>query len=137
MSELSRDKVTKISFAIEVFGKERTMGDSLKFDIDAVEFQVIENPEVVSGWKPAENRIIFSTSGYRPESEKTAIIRVKNNGGKFQLVDYTTSQVVYEGKIRPVKTCTGDFETIDFTDFKREGQYQIRVGDVTHKAILY
>ena len=62
MSELARDKVTKISFAIEVFGKERTMGDSLKFDIDAVELQTIENPEVVSGWKPAENRIIFSTS---------------------------------------------------------------------------
>jgi hypothetical protein len=28
MSELARDKVTKISFAIEVFGKEQTMGDS-------------------------------------------------------------------------------------------------------------
>jgi hypothetical protein len=131
MSELARDKVTKLSFAIEVFGRERTMGDSLKFDIDAVELQTIENPEVVSGWKPAENRIIFSTTGYRPESEKTAIVRVKNNGGKFQLIDYTTSQVAYQGKISQVKTYTGDFETIDFTDFKREGQYMIRIGDVT------
>jgi hypothetical protein len=130
LSELSRDKVTKLSFGIEVFGKERTMGDSLKFDIDAVKLQVIENPEVVSGWQPAENRIIFSTSGYRPESEKTAIIRIKNHGGKYQLVDYTTSQVAYEGQIRQVKTRTGDFETLDFTDFKREGQYQIRVGDI-------
>ena len=52
MSELARDKVTKISFAIEVFGKERTMGDSLKFDIDAVSLQTVENPEVVSGWMP-------------------------------------------------------------------------------------
>ena len=133
MSELARDKVTKISFAIEVFGRERTMGDSLKFDIDAVELQTIENPEVVSGWKPAENRIIFSTTGYRPESEKTAIIRVKNSGGKFQLVDYTTSQVAYEGKTAQVKSYTGDFETIDFTDFKKEGQYMIRVGEVTSK----
>ena len=62
MPELARDKVTKISFAIEVFGKEQTMGDSLKFDIDAVELQIVENPEVVSGWKPAENRIIYSTT---------------------------------------------------------------------------
>ncbi len=131
MSELARDKVTKISFAIEVFGRERTMGDSLRFDIDAVELQTIENPEVVSGWKPAENRIIFSTSGYRPESEKTAIIRVKNSNGKFQLVDYTTSQVAYEGNTSQVKTYTGEFETIDFTGFKREGQYMIRVGGVT------
>jgi hypothetical protein len=133
MSELARDKVTKLSFAIEVFGKELTMGDSLKFDIDAVELQVVENPEVAKGWKPAENRIIFSTTGYRPESEKTAIVQVKNNTGKFQLIDYTTSQVVYEGKITPANTSIGDFETIDFTEFKREGQYQIRVGDVITK----
>lgn len=133
MSELARDKVTKLSFAIEVFGKERTMGDSLKFDIDAVELQTVENPEVVSGWKPAENRIIYSTTGYRNNSEKSAIVRVKNNDGKFRLVDYTTSQVAYEGEINKTKTHLGDFETIDFTDFKKEGQYEIRVGDVTTK----
>ncbi|HUX97307.1 MAG TPA: glycoside hydrolase family 9 protein [Bacteroidales bacterium] len=131
MTELARDKVTKLKFAIEVFGKERTMGDSLKFDIDAVELQVVENPEVVSGWKPATNRIIFSTSGYRPESEKTAIVNVAGNKGMFQLIDYTTSQVVYEGKITPSKTRTGDFETIDFSDFMKEGQFMIRVGNVT------
>ena len=34
MSELARDKVTGISFAIEVFGKELAMGDFLQFDID-------------------------------------------------------------------------------------------------------
>jgi hypothetical protein len=131
MSELARDKVTKLSFAIEVFGRELTMGDSLKFDIDDVELQVVENPEAVSGWKPADNRIILSTSGYRPESQKSAIVQVKSHDGLFRLVDYTTSQVAYEGKINKEKTYTGDFETIDFTDFRREGQYQIRVGNVT------
>lgn len=133
MTELPRDKVTKISFAIEVFGKELIMGDSLKFDIDAVELQTIENPEVVSGWKPAENRIIYSTSGYRPESEKAAMVQVNHNNGKFQLIDYSTSQVVYEGKINKEKTRIGEFETIDFTDFKKSGQYMIRVGDVTSR----
>lgn len=53
MSGLARDKVTKISFAIEVFGKECTMGDSLCFDVDAVELQKIENQETVKGWMPA------------------------------------------------------------------------------------
>lgn len=56
MSELARDKVTKLSFAIEVFGKERTMGDSLQFDISKVELQVVDQPEVVSGWKPAQKQ---------------------------------------------------------------------------------
>jgi hypothetical protein len=133
MTELPRDKVTRLSFAIEVFGKELTMGDSLKFDIDAVELQVIENPEVVSGWKPAENRIIYSTTGYRADSEKSAIVRVTKHNGKFQLVDYSTSQTAYEGKVNTSKGFIGDFETIDFTDFRKEGQYIIRVGDISSK----
>jgi hypothetical protein len=133
MSELARDKVTKISFAIEVFGKERTMGDSLKFDIDAVSLQTIEHPEVVKGWVPAENRIIYSTTGYGVESEKTAIVRVNNHNGKFQLVDHVTNGVVYEGSINSKKTTIGAFETINFSDFKKEGQYYIRIGAITCK----
>jgi len=133
MSELARDKVTKISFAIEVFGKERTMGDSLKFDIDAVSLQTVENPEVVSGWMPAEDRIIYSTTGYGMESEKSAIVHVKNNNGKFQLIDNISNGVVYDENINSKKTNIGSFETIDFSDFKSEGQYFIRVGDVTTK----
>lgn len=133
MSELPRDKVTKLSFAIEIFGKERTMGDSLKFDIDDVSLQKIENPEVVSGWTPASNRIIYSTTGYGVESVKSAIVNVKNNDGKFQLIDATNNHVVYNGKINAQKTGIGNFETIDFSDFKKEGQYIIRVGDVSTK----
>jgi hypothetical protein len=133
MSELARDKVTKLSFAIEVFGKERTMGDSLKFDIDAVSLQTVENPEVVSGWMPAQNRIIYSTTGYGVESEKSAIVNVKDNNGKFQLVNNKTKAVAYQGNINSKKTNIGTFETIDFSNFKKEGQYFIRVGDVTTK----
>ncbi|MCE4565182.1 glycoside hydrolase family 9 protein [Maribellus sp. CM-23] len=129
MTELPRDKVTKLSFAIEVFGKERTMGDSLKFDIDAVALETVENPEVVSGWQPAPNRIIFSTTGYRPDSKKKAITTVHNNNGRFQLVDNQTSGVVYEGDIQKEKTKTGNFETLDFSDFKQTGRYFIRIGN--------
>lgn len=133
MSELARDKVTKLSFAIEVFGKERTMGDSLKFDIDAVSLQTVDNPEVVSGWMPAENRIIYSTSGYGVESDKSAVVRVASHNGRFQLVDNVSNGVVYEGKVDSKKTAIGNFETIDFSNFKKEGQYYLRVGNVTSK----
>lgn len=132
MSELPRDKVTKISFAIEVFGKERTMGDSLKFDIDAVTLETVENPEVVSGWMPAQNRIIYSTTGYGVESVKSAIMG-NNLKGKFQLVDQSTNKVAYEGNIKASKTNTGSFGTIDFSDFKKEGQYFLRVENITSK----
>lgn len=115
---------------MEIFGKERTMGDSLKFDIDAVSLQAIENPEVVSGWQPAKDRIIFSTTGYGKESIKSAIVNVENNDGTFQLIDNITHAVVYNGKIEQKKSRIGSFKTIDFSDFKNEGQYRIRVGNI-------
>ncbi len=131
MPELARDKVTKLSFAIEVFGKERTMGDSLKFDIDDVTLQTIVNPEVASGWTPAENRIIFSTTGYSTDGEKSAIINVKNNNGKFQLIENNTKKSVFEGKIENKKTAIGDFQVGDFSLFKNDGQYYLKAGNVS------
>lgn len=130
MTELARDKVTKLSFAIEMFGREETMGETLQFDIDCVELQVIENPETVSGWQPANERIIFSTSGYRPESVKSALTSVKQHNGKFQLIDYTTSQVAYEGNINPTTTSIGNFQTMDFSSFNKEGQFKLKVGNI-------
>ena len=128
---LPRDKVTKLSFAIETFGKELTMGDFLQFDIDAVHLQVIENPELVCGWMPVENRIIYSTTGYGVESEKSAIVNVPVHDGTFRLTDCTTGKTVYRGKVRSEKTHIGTFETIDFSDFKKQGQFIIQVGEIT------
>lgn len=130
MSGLARDKVTKISFAIETFGKELTMGDSLIFDVDAVELQTIDNPETVRGWIPARDRIIFSTSGYRTDSKKTAIVNVEKNNGAFRLKDAKTKKIVYTGKIQQQNTYIGSFKTIDFSAFKMPGQYTIQVGAV-------
>lgn len=131
MPELPRDKITKLTFGIEVFGREVTMGDSLKFDIDAVSLQQIESPEIATGWVPANNRIIYSTSGYRAGSDKSAIVNVAGNNGIFQLVDNTTKGVVYQGKITQTTGKLGTFQTADFSDFNRPGQYAIRVGDIT------
>lgn len=130
MPELPRDKVTALTFAIEIFGREMTMGDKLKFYIDDVLLQKIENPEVASGWKPAENRIIYSTTGYGTESRKTAIINVANHNGKFELIDQT-GKVAHEGVIVRENTPIGTFETIDFTEFRLPGQYKIRVSEIT------
>jgi len=130
ITELPRDKVSKIFFEIETFGKELTMGDFLQFDIDAVQLQIIENPEVVSGWKPADNRIIYSTTGYGTDSEKTAIVNIAKHNGKFTLIDCSTNKSVYEGKVNQTTTHLGTFETVNFTDFKNQGQFKIRIGDI-------
>ena len=48
-------------------------------------------------------------------------------------MDNATKESVYKGKIESEITPIGAFETINFSDFKTEGQYVIKVGDmVTH-----
>ena len=106
ISEFPRDMITRLSFAVETFGRELAMGESLQFDIDAIELQVIENPEVFSGWMPAPNRIVYSTTGYGIDSKKTAIVNVTNHDGTFKLLDYSNNQPVYEGKIISTTTPT-------------------------------
>ena len=130
ISELPRDKVTRVIFEIETFGEELTMDGLLQFDIDDLHLQVVENPEVVSGWQPAQDRIIFSTSGYRPESQKVAIVNVDGNPAKFKLVRADNGKVVFKGDVKTAEYPIGIFSTADFSSFKKEGQYCIEVGDV-------
>lgn len=130
MSALSRDKVTDIAFAIEIFGREMSMTDQMQFDVDDLQLQVVENPETVKGWNLANDRIVFSTSGYRPESEKTAIVNVAQNDGTFALKDAKTNATVYTGNITSQKTGLGNFQTIDFTEFTQSGQYYLQVGNI-------
>ena len=128
--EFPRDKITSISFSIDTFGRDLIAGDSLIFYIDAIELQKIENPEIASGWMPAENRIIFSTTGYGINSRKTAVVNIPNHSGRFELIDYTTNQVVYSGRVNSQAAPIGTFDIIDFSHFRTEGQYKLRVGNV-------
>lgn len=128
--ELPRDKVSKLEFVIQVFGRERIMGDSLKMDIDNVRLETIENPEVASGWMPADNRIIFSTSGYRTSSNKSAITTVKNNDGHYWLIDNNTGSKVYRGELTDRHTRLGDFQIANFSAFNQQGQYRLQIGDI-------
>lgn len=131
MPALARDKVTCIKFAIEIFGRELTMGETLRFDVDNVLLEEVEEPEVALGWQPHSNRVIFSTSGYTTEAQKTALVTVDKSIKNFNIVDYKTGNYVYTGRIKDEKTRLGDFRTIDFSALKTPGQYVIKVGDIT------
>lgn len=130
ITELPRDKVTSIIFEIETFGKELTMGDLLQFDLDEIQLQVVDNPEVVSGWTPAKDRIIYSTTGYGVDSKKSAIVNVTNHDGTFKLIDHKNNKTVFKGKVNSGTTPIGAFETVEFSDFKEEGQFVIQVGQI-------
>lgn len=132
ITELPRDKVTKLIFGSTAFGRDRTTSEILQFDIDGIELQQIENPEIVSGWTPAEGRIIFSTTGYATNGNKTAIINAgkKKGNNTFQIID-NTGKPVYESTVTTQNTRLGTFDIIDFSAFNREGEFRIKAKGIT------
>jgi len=126
---LERDKVTCLKFAIEIFGRELTMGDTLRFDVDNVLLETIAEPEPVKGWQPADGRIIFSTTGYTTRMEKTAVVTIPD-AKKFKIINDKTGRTALRGKVKTVQTPLGEFRTIDFSKLRKPGRYVIKVGDV-------
>lgn len=133
IDEYQRDKVLKIGFTSGGRGKDRTTGDWATYYIDKIELQQIEDPEIVSGWMPGTNRIVYSTTGYMLNDRKTAIVNMDKHihENLFQILDAQTGQSVFNGQIKHEKTTIGDFEVLDFTVFNRPGAYRLKVGDVT------
>ncbi len=72
ITEMPRDKVTQLIFGATAFGRDRTTGKEWKFDIGDIELQQIADPEIVSGWIPGKDRIVYSTTGDHQSRSKTA-----------------------------------------------------------------
>jgi len=136
LDENVRDKVIRFAFCFPAWGKERTMGDLMRFYVDKIELQQIGQPEITLGWMPGQNRVVYSTTGYAIDSEKTAILNMDKmlHSNSFQLIDAKNSQTVFTGDVKQVKTTTGQFDVLNFTAFNQPGDYQIKVGDVLTPA---
>jgi hypothetical protein len=136
IDENGRDKVSRFAFSFPAFGQERTMSDIMRYYVDKIELQRVEDPEKTVGWQPANNRIVYSTTGYTVDSEKTALVRMADprHQNKFQLLHAQSRQVVFEGDIKHVATTTGEFDVIDFSAFTHEGLYQLKAGELLTPA---
>ncbi|HEA21411.1 MAG TPA: glycosyl hydrolase family 9 [Pricia antarctica] len=136
LGEYQRDSISQISFNVSLKGKDITTGDAVIYYIDTIELQQIENQEKVSGWMPGQNTVVYSTTGYMLDGEKTAIVNMDENYHKnrFWLIDPSNGNVAYSGPIRTDVTTTGTYAIADFSDFKIPGNYQLKVGDSSTAA---
>lgn len=135
LGEYQRDKIKRISFNVSIKGKDRTSGDQFNFHFEKIELQQVEDPEIISGWIPGNNRIVYSTTGYMLNDNKTAIVNMEQSKHKnrFQLID-DKNQVVLNGQIKKEKTTIGEFNVADFSNFNQSGLYSLKIGDVTTPA---
>ncbi len=131
IDEYQRDKVLEIGFTTALKGKDRTTGDSAVYYIGGLQLQTVENPDKVSGWMPAQGKLIYSTSGYAVEGSKTALRAFVSNreAQAFSLMDAVTGSMVYQGKAQTVSTTLGKFLVFDFSGYDHPGQYLLKTGD--------
>ncbi len=136
IAELPRDKVTHITIGNTAFGRDVTMGETMVFYIDSVEIQQVADPEIASGWIPAPNRIVLSTTGYNAEDQKVAIMNIPNakRRERFEIVDHNTGKTEYRGRTEEVESPIGTFRVADFSEFTTAGTYQLRVGDLSTES---
>jgi len=136
LGEYQRDKIKRISFNVSIKGKDRTNGDTFNYFFDKIELQQIEDPEIISGWQPGNNRIVYPTTGYMLNDNKTAIVNVVNHNNQFQLMDAQNNGVVFNGQIKKSQTTIGGFDVADFSEFNQSGTFRLKVGDVTTEPFV-
>lgn len=134
LGEYNRNNVKNIGFSCSVKGKDRTTGDLSVYYIDKIALQQIEDPDIVSGWIPGNNRIVYSTTGYMLNDKKTAIANLQDKQtDRFELIDVKTGENAFSGKIENKSTTIGQFDILDFSTFNKPGYYKLRAGTIETK----
>lgn len=63
IADLQRDKVAELKFSVSLNGRDLTTGERASYTIANLHFQRVSDPDIVSGWQPAANEIIYSMTG--------------------------------------------------------------------------
>ena len=126
--ELPRDRMTMLCFERAVFGRERTMGETWRFDFGEIYLEQVEEPELVHGWTPAPGKIGCSISGYEAKGVKTAVMRAAGENPPLFQVERMDGGTAFAGQAQRKITADGNFDVLDFSELNEPGQYMIACG---------
>ena len=127
ITDLPRDRVTGVKFEVRRQGNNPEASDTLTFDIDQLELQLVE-PDHYEGWNVAPGRIAFSHTGYQTGTVKKAFAS-DLTAGEFHVVNHETGQSVLTKSILKEKTNLGEYQVMDFSEIREPGSYVIRAGN--------
>lgn len=133
ISGLKRDRVNGLDIYTDLKGRNQALCDSFSYLIRNIRLELVSGSEEETGWSPIEGHIAHSFSGYFADGSKTAILRLPDAGKKelpddghpFQLVDVVSGETVYTGIQQTTTTTIGSFGVLDFSPFKKEGDYRL------------
>lgn len=109
---------------------EREILSKVAYYIEEVTLEYVEYPDHAKGWIAPYDVVNYSTMGYMPKGKKTAVTTVTE--GIFELLD-ESDRTVLTGDIQTVTNPRGKFGVIDFSDIHMEGNYRIKVKNITMK----
>jgi len=132
IAPLDRDRVTALDFAYSLPKKLPDPGDRTILDLDQLELQTVV-PDHVEGWDVASGKIAFSHSGYTIGAPKSAIAS-NLAAPEFSLIDQGTGQVVFTKPVKAGSTPLGNYQTLDFSEFRKPGMYAIKAGDTLTRS---
>jgi len=126
---LPRDNVTELGVVYLLKGKPFSgIGDSLSVFIDQLELQKVDaDPE--EGWQIAPGKIAFSHTGYSTGGNKSALAN-NIDADEFSILDGATDKIVITQKIENISTRFGDFQMMEFSELRKEGNYRIKAGKI-------
>lgn len=126
--DLPRDKITTIGFERAVFGRERSMGDTWRYDFGEITLQKVDAPETAHGWLPAPGKISYSMSGYAADGPKTALMRAGEGAPPAFTVKDEAGATAREGIATRQQTALGSFDVLDFSGLRSAGRYTLHCG---------
>lgn len=123
-----RDSITELGFVIESNGTYSGTEGEINFEIANVFLEKSDSTDLIEGWRPKKDNIIFSHEGYQTDSPKLAFtsgLKADN----FSIVK-NDGETVFTSKISNVKTNVGEYNIADFSNFKMNGTYHIKIGNL-------
>lgn len=128
ITDVPRDHVTGVSFDYDMVGHEPCANGQACWYIGDIQLEKVDKPDQYEGWNTAKGRIAFSHLGYQHGVEKIAIA-CDAGSDHFVLEDAETGQELFAGKVQKVRTSTGQFDVMIFTDFRQGCCCILRVGE--------
>lgn len=126
---LPRDMVSSLAIVYTINGKTFSgTGDSLRIYVDQIELQQV-TADYEEGWQVAPGKIAFSHTGYSTGGNKTAVAN-HLDAEEFSIIDASTGGIAYKGIIENTPTRFGEFQLMDFSDLRIEGEYLIEADTI-------
>ena len=111
--------------------------DEIHFLYDDARLEHVANPRKSFGWGADPAVVTVNQLGYKPLSEKVALLPASSAADTFIVRESGSHKVVFRGGFKPSRTAMGDFLEGEFTAVDSPGRYYVQAGSLrSHNFVI-